>query len=137
MAVAMWSVTTPTAGHASNHIGVPMTEPTVAESLRLEYGIKPHEFDHVVDVLGRLDERLRSFRAEAVELRLSVKERDQPSQRTTLEAIIAGMPRIVATSAEEDLDDALAEVRDDLIRQITDAKSRTEPMNNPNLRDVP
>lgn len=114
-----------------------MSTSSVAESLRLEYGIKPHEFDHVVDVLGRLDERLRSFRADAVELRLNVKERDQPSQRTTLEAIIAGMPRIVATSTREDLDGALVEVRDDLIRQITDAKDRTEPMNNPDLRDTP
>lgn len=112
-----------------------MTTPTVAENLRLEYGIKPEEFDHVVSVLDRLDERLRSFRAEAVELRLSVKERDQPSQRTTLEAIIAGRPIIVATSDRADLDSALVEVRDDLIRQITDAKNRTEPKNNPNLRD--
>lgn len=112
-----------------------MTTPTVAGSLRLEYGVKPDEFDHVVDMLDRLDERLRSFRAEAVELRLSVKERDEPSQRTTLEAIIAGRPLIVATSDREDLDAALVEVRDDLIRQITDAKNRTEPMNNPNLRD--
>lgn len=112
-----------------------MTTPTVAGSLRLEYGVKPDEFDHVVDVLGRLDERLRSFRSEAVELRLSVKERDEPSQRTTLEAIIAGRPLIVATSDREDLDAALVEVRDDLLRQITDAKNRTEPMNNPNRPD--
>lgn len=112
-----------------------MTAPTVADNLRLEYGVGQDEFDHVVDVLGRLDERLRSFRAEAVELRLSVKERDEPSQRTTLEAIIAGRPIIVATSERGDFDAALVEVRDDLIRQITDAKNRTEPMNNPNLRD--
>lgn len=114
-----------------------MSTPTVADNLRLEYGVKQDEFDHVVDVLSRLDERLRSFRAEAVQLRLSVKERDEPSQRTTLEASIAGRPTIVATSNQEDLDAALAEVRDDLIRQITDAKNRTEPMNNPNLRDTP
>lgn len=52
-----------------------------------------------------------------------------------MSTMIAGMPRIVATSAQEDLDAALAEVRDDLIRQITDAKDRTEPMNDPDLRD--
>jgi len=112
-----------------------MPTPTVAGSLRLEYGVKPDEFDHVVGVLDRLDERLRSFRADAVELRLNVKERNEPSQRTTLEAIIAGRPPIVATSDREDFDAALTEVRDELIRQITDAKNRTEPMNNPNLRD--
>ena len=113
-----------------------MSTPTVADSLRLEYGVGQDEFDHVVQALGRLDERLRSFRAEAVELRLSVKERGEPSQRTTLEAIIAGRPLIIATSDQEDFDAALAEVRDDLVRQITDAKNRTEPMNNPNLRDT-
>ncbi len=123
-------------GSAPSHrTGVPMTTPTVADNLRLEYGVEQDEFDHVVEVLDRLDDRLRSFRSEAVELRLSVKERDEPSQRTTLEAIIAGRPIIVATSDQEDFDGALAEVRDDLIRQITDAKNRTEPMNNPNLRD--
>jgi ribosome-associated translation inhibitor RaiA len=64
-----------------------------------------------------------------------VKERDEPSQRTTLEAWIAGQPRLVATSDRQDFDAAIAEVRDDLIRQITDAKNRTEPRNNRALRE--
>jgi len=106
-----------------------MSEPTVAETLQLTHGVPPAEFGHVVAALGRLDERLRSFPVGTVELHLGVKERDTPSQRTTLEARIAGRPRIIATSSRRDFDAALAEVRDDLIRQITDAKNRTEPRN--------
>lgn len=111
-----------------------MTAPTVASTLHVTHGITEAEFAHVVATLGRLDERLRSFRADAVELHLGVKERDTVSQRTTLEARIAGRPRLVATSDLEELDSALIEVRDDLIRQITDAKNRSEPKNNPSLR---
>jgi ribosome-associated translation inhibitor RaiA len=112
-----------------------MTSPTVADSLKLANGVGPEEFDRVVDAFGRLDDRLRSFPAGTVELALSVKERDTPSQHTTLEAWIAGQPRLVATSSRADFDAALVEVRDDLIRQITDAKNRGEPRHNRAHRD--
>jgi ribosome-associated translation inhibitor RaiA len=52
-----------------------------------------------------------------------------------LEARVAGRPTMVATSEISDVDAAIAEVRDDLIRQITDAKNRTEPQNNRQLRN--
>lgn len=107
-----------------------MTPATVADALKLSNGLAPAETDLVIAALGRLDERLRSFPAGSVTLQLSVKERATPSQRTTLEAWIAGQPRLVATSGRVDFDAALAEVRDDLIRQITDAKNRAEPRNN-------
>lgn len=107
-----------------------MSAPTVADTLQLSNGLASSDRDRVVAARARLDERLRSFPAGAVELQLSVKERDTPSQRTTLEAWIARQPRLVATSSLADLDAALVEVRDDLIRQITDAKNRSEPRNN-------
>lgn len=108
---------------------------TVAESLQqLGGGVRPEERDHVVTTFARLDQRLRSFKAGEVELVLNVKERDQPSQRTTLEARIARQPVMVATSTHTSFDQALAEVRDDLIRQLTDAKNRTEPRQNRKLR---
>jgi ribosome-associated translation inhibitor RaiA len=97
-------------------------------------GFGPADRTHVVELWSRLDSRLKSFRADEVDLRLTVKERDRPSQRTTLEAHIARRPTVVATSSETDLDRALAEVRDDLIRQLTDAKNRTEPRQNRKLR---
>lgn len=102
----------------------------VESSLRAGGGIRPEERSAIVEQLGSLDARLRSFPAEAVDLELSVKERDTPSQRTVLEADITGWPRLVATSTHTTMTQALSEVRDDLIRQITDAKTRTEPRNN-------
>jgi ribosome-associated translation inhibitor RaiA len=111
-----------------------MSSPTVADILRLAHGVTPAERDHVVSVFSKLDERLRSFPEGSVEMQLSIKERDTPSQHATLEAWIARWPPIVSTSDRADFEAALIEVRDDMIRQITDAKNRTEPRNNPARR---
>jgi ribosome-associated translation inhibitor RaiA len=107
---------------------------TVDQSLRLGGGVHDSDRDLILDRWASLDNRLRSFRAGSVELQLTVKERDTPSQRTTLEAWITGQQRLVATSDEASFQRALTEVRDDLIRQLTDAKNRTEPRNNRHLR---
>lgn len=113
-----------------------MTTSSVAEALELVNGVAPEEFDRVAVLLERLDERLRSFPAGAVKLHLSVKQRDLPGQRATLEASIDGQPRIAATSDRPDFEAAMAEVRDDLIRQITDIKNRTEPRNSRARRET-
>jgi ribosome-associated translation inhibitor RaiA len=112
---------------------------TVEASLRLGNGFGQEERGPIVEGWASLDARLRSFDAGTVEMELSVKERGEASQRTVLEAWISGQTRVVATSSEPDLAQALNEVRDDLIRQLTDAKNRSEPRNNPSLRvtDVP
>ena len=107
---------------------------TVETSLRLGSGFDQDERGPIVEGWERLDARLRSFDAGTVDMELSVKERGEASQRTVLEAWISGQTRVVATSSEPDLARALHEVRDDLIRQLTDAKNRTEPRNNPSLR---
>jgi ribosome-associated translation inhibitor RaiA len=108
---------------------------TVEQCLQaLGGGTGPDDRAHIVSLFARLDRRLQSFKADEVELELSVKERDEPSQRTTLEAKIARRPVLVATSTETVFDQALVEVRDDLIRQLTDAKNRTEPRQNRHLR---
>ena len=106
----------------------------VADTLRLGHGFAADERDRVVQLLGRLDERLRSFGGERVDLEIAVKERETPSQRTTLEAKLGGMRRMVATSDHEVVEAAVLECRDELIRQISDAKHRSEPMNNHKLR---
>jgi ribosome-associated translation inhibitor RaiA len=111
-------------------------EASVEGALRLGGGLEPSERDTIVTEFASLDSRLRSFDSGSVELLLTVKERDTPSQRTTLEAQIAGQKRLVATSSEQMLNRALHEVRDDLVRQITDAKNRTEPRNNRHLRST-
>jgi ribosome-associated translation inhibitor RaiA len=66
-------------------------------------------------------------RAVAVDLLLTVKERETPNQRTTLEATIANWPRLVATSVHAGLDEALADVGGELVRQLTEVKTRREP----------
>ena len=109
---------------------------TVESSLRLGSGFDAEERDRIVAGWGRLTSRLGSFPNGTVELEISVKERATPSQRTVLEAWIAGRDRLVATSEQTDLDKALTEVRDNLIRQLTDAKNRTEPSNRHSLRDT-
>lgn len=106
----------------------------VADTLHLGHGFRADERDRIVTVLGRLDERLRSFDPDRIELELTVKERETPSQHTTLQAKLGGMRRLVATSDNELLEAAILEVRNDLIRQISDAKHRSEPKNNHQLR---
>ena len=96
-------------------------------NLRLGNGLKEQDRQRVLRRLAGLDARLRSFRADAVDLLLTVKERETRSQRTTLEATIANWPRLVATSQRAGLDEALAEVSGDLVRQLTDVKTRREP----------
>jgi len=108
-----------------------MTDSTGSASLeanlRLGNGLKEQDRERVLRRLSGLDARLRSFRADAVDLLLTVKQRDTRSQRTTLEATIANWPRLVATSVRAGLDEALAEVSGDLVRQLTGVKTRREP----------
>jgi len=96
-------------------------------NLRLGHGLHEQDRERVLRRLAGLDARLRSFRVDAVDLLVSVKERETRGQRTTLEATIANWPRLVATSQRTELDEALAEVSGELVRQLTDAKTRREP----------
>ncbi len=109
---------------------------SVETSLRLGSGFDARERDRIVAGWSNLTSRLGSFPRGTVELELSVKQRATPSQRTVLEAWIAGSDRLVATSEEPDIDKALTEVRDDLVRQLTDARNRTEPRNRRSLRET-
>jgi ribosome-associated translation inhibitor RaiA len=86
----------------------------------------------VVRRLAALGSRLRSFPDTQIDLEISLKERRGTDQRVTLECWINRTPRLhlVSTSVERELAAALNEVRDDLIRQVDDAKTRTEPSNN-------
>jgi ribosome-associated translation inhibitor RaiA len=100
----------------------------VDESLRLGTGFRTDERSRVVERLAKLEHRLSGM--QGVELELSVKDRDTRKQRLVLEAKVPRWQPLVATSKEVDMDDALAEVRDDLLRQINDQKTRNEPRNN-------
>jgi len=107
---------------------------TIAERLRVGAGFAQQERPAIVERLSSLDARLATYAATDTDLELSIKDRDRPGQKVTLECWIAGQQRLVATSAEENLADALADVRDDLRRQLDDAKTRSEPRNNRKLR---
>lgn len=83
---------------------------------------------------SKLDHRLRSFEDRNVTLDLHVQERNTPSQRVVLETVVGGFDSFVATDMSSDLTKALNSVRDETIRQITDAKNRKEPRHNRRLR---
>jgi ribosome-associated translation inhibitor RaiA len=107
---------------------------TVADCLYVQGDLRDHEIRTTIDRWAKLDARLRSFRSGSIELHLWVKDRETPSQHVTLEARRAGMSSLVATSSHANLTIALNQVRDEMIRQLGDAKHRTEPRHNRRLR---
>jgi ribosome-associated translation inhibitor RaiA len=100
----------------------------IAKRLHVATGFLSSERDWIVRRLGALGSRLRSFQETQIELEISLKERHRPGQQVTLECWINRNPRLhlVATSSARELAAAIGEVRDDLIRQVDDAKTRTE-----------
>lgn len=100
--------------------------PATVDVLRLGTGFNADERERVLDVLRKLDNRLQRYDADAVDMELSVKDRETTKQKVTLEAWIAKTRThvLVATSTENDLRDALNEVRDDLWRQLDDMINR-------------
>lgn len=109
---------------------------TVADSLTVHGDLHQADLDKIIDRWAKLDARLRSFDHGTVAMQLFVKDRDTKSQRVTLDVKIEGHEPLVAKSSNTDLDKAINEVRDEMIRQITDTKTKTEPRNNKHLRDT-
>ncbi|SHN78639.1 hypothetical protein SAMN05660350_02650 [Geodermatophilus obscurus] len=107
---------------------------TVAACLRLAAGLGREEHPLLVRRLARLDAQLARYRADQVDMELSVKDRGTRSQRLTLECWVAGRPRLVASSAGHDLDTAVSRVQEGMRRQLDDAATRREPRNNRLLR---
>ena len=109
---------------------------TVAESLSVHGDVYPDDIEQIQDHWAKLDARLRSFDQGTVSLQLFVKDRDTKSQHVTLDVKIDGHNPLVATSSNGDIDRAFNEVRDEMIRQLTDLKTRREPRNNKHLRNT-
>lgn len=86
--------------------------------LNLGKGFTDAERDRVVERLSQLNRHLKRFPADDTWLELSVKDRDTTSQVVTLTAELPRLGRVQASSKEDDLMAALADVRQDLIRQI-------------------
>jgi ribosome-associated translation inhibitor RaiA len=108
---------------------------TVGECLRVGAGFSQGDLNWIAEQFAALDARLASFHADTTELEVSVKDRAAKGQKVTLECWIAGLQKFVTTSTEEDLHDALNDVRDDLRRRLNDSKNRQEPRHNRRLRD--
>lgn len=111
--------------------GTPEESNVINERLLLATGFLSSERDWVVQRLAALGSRLRSFQDTQIDLEISLKERHGTDQRVTLECWISRTPRmhLVATSAARELAVALNEVRDEVIRQVDDAKTRVESRN--------
>jgi hypothetical protein len=111
----------------------------VAQRLNLATGFLASERGWVSECLSKLGSRLRSFRHDEIDLEIRMKDRQGAEQRVTLECWINCRPRLhlVATSSARDLPAALGEVRNELIRQVDEARTRTDPRGNRTLRLVP
>lgn len=104
--------------------------PTVDDVFQSTTGVPPGQVPMVFDLLRQLDARMRSWPAGSVELHLVVNDLDTRSQSTTLTARIVDHPDLVATSHQTGLSPAVREVRDDMIRLMTDSLSKREPRKN-------
>jgi hypothetical protein len=94
------------------------------DQLRIEFGFEESERPRITEMMRKLDRLLQRFPADAVDMELYVKERDSLAQKVTLEVRVPNLPRVVATSREQVLRDALMDVRDDIWRQIKEQLAR-------------
>ena len=108
--------------------------PIVVDVLNTHGPFESYEVDEVIQHWSKLDQRLQSFIDRSIALDLHLHDRDTPDQHVVLEATIGGYPKFVATARSRELGPALTRVRDELIRQLSDAKNRTEPRHNRRLR---
>lgn len=92
--------------------------------LRLSGDFTEADRPRIAERLSKLDRRLHRFPADGTDLHLTVKDREQPGQKVTLEAWLPKFGHFAATSTQADLRAALMDVREDLWRQIDDAVNR-------------
>ncbi|MEU7482084.1 HPF/RaiA family ribosome-associated protein [Lentzea sp. NPDC042327] len=105
---------------------VPADASVIVQRLHLSAGFHATGRDWVVGCLAALGTRLRSYRDDQVDLEISLKDRDGDEQRVVPQCWISSAHRVhfVATSSKQRLlSSALGEARDDLIRQVDEAKT--------------
>ena len=108
--------------------------PIVPDVLVAHGPFDPAELEELVHHWAKLDQRLQSFADRTIRIDLHLHDRDSQAQRVVLETHIGGLSPFVATAAGVDLGHILNKVRDETIRQLTDAKDRREPRHNKRLR---
>src|SRR5688572_30911609 len=102
---------------------------TLEEHLRFGAGFAAADRQRILGALSALTPHLSGWEHDQVDLELSLKDTEGPDQKVTLQAGLAGRSHLVAISHERDLDQALADVPRDLIRQSEHESSRREPTN--------
>jgi ribosome-associated translation inhibitor RaiA len=107
----------------------------LAERLRCGFGFSAAHRSHVLELLSSLERHLARWDPEQVDLEISVKDRHGPEQKVTLETWLPKWPPLVATSSAHDLDHAVIEARNELIRQIEDEKGKRGPHERPGSKD--
>jgi ribosome-associated translation inhibitor RaiA len=103
------------------------TTDALAERLRLTGGFTSTDRARLLRALSPLAKHLARWQPEQIALQAAVKDRDTNEQKVTLEVLLPGLPPLVASAADRDINHALIEARKELIRQIEDAKDRQEP----------
>lgn len=94
------------------------------EELRIGFGFEESERARILELMNKLNRQLQRFPADSVDMELTVKDRDTAAQKVTLDARLPNLPRIVVTSRESSLRDALMDIREDLWRQLKESLDR-------------
>ncbi|MCB0953259.1 MAG: hypothetical protein H6517_05385 [Microthrixaceae bacterium] len=97
----------------------PADQATLEKCLIFGHGFHAKDHKKVLEILHRIDHRLTGLEANQVTLEVMVKDRDHNDQKVTFEGDV-GRAHIVATDGSEDLWAAVAEVRDEFLRQYND-----------------
>ncbi len=119
-----------------------MTEDTHADrrldvsEIGLGGGFDQFDLPMIETTLRQALQRLGALRGRGVETELSVRDRDNRGMKTTLEVWVHGLPKIVATSDQPDLRDALNEIGTRTVVQLDEALTRREPKSNRGRRDT-
>jgi hypothetical protein len=99
----------------------------LGQRLRLRGGFAETDRPRVIGALEALARRLAGWSPEQVEIEVGVKDRGERDQQVTVEVRVAGWPPLVGHGADRDLDRALREARDDVMRQIAEEKTQRDP----------
>ncbi len=97
-----------------------------AADLRFGGGLTEDDRDLVTETLNEIITRLARV-PRGVDAELHVKDRDSKDPRTTLEVTVDGQPRLVVTSGETELRDALNDVSDLMVRRLNEQSERRDP----------
>lgn len=97
--------------------------------VRLSGGLQESDRELIGGTLAQVLERFSKIDSDW-EMELSVKDREAPGMVTTLEAWVPRMPRLVATSREPELRDALNDCGADLLTRYGKARAQRNPREN-------